>query len=92
MKKAKREELRPEYRRGELGKGIRGKFLKSYQKGSNLVLISPDVAEVFPDEKAVNDALRGLIKIALKTAETKRSSSKGRKRITPRYGLDRNAH
>lgn len=67
MKKTETDELRKEYRREDLGKGVRGKYYDSYKKGTNLVLISPDVAEVFPSEEAVNDALRSLIAIAQKT-------------------------
>jgi len=74
MKKAKVSyELRPEYRREDLGQGIRGKYFESYRKGSNLVLLSPDVAKVFPTEEAVNEVLRSLIDLAQKsTGRTKR--------------------
>jgi len=73
MKKAKVSgELRHEYRREDLGQGIRGKYFESYQKGSNLVLLSPDVAKVFPTEEAVNEVLRSLIDLAQKsTGRTK---------------------
>jgi hypothetical protein len=64
MKKAKVGEMRPEYDRSSLGRGVRGKYLKAYGAGTNLVLLSPDVAEAFPDETAVNEALRSLIKVA----------------------------
>jgi len=67
MKKADRDdrdELRPEYRRSDLGEGVRGKHLKAYESGTNLVLLSDDVAEVFPDGASVNEALRSLIKVA----------------------------
>ena len=75
MKKVKPDELRPEYRREDLGHGIRGKYLEAYRAGTNLVLLSPDIAKVFQTEKAVNDALRSLIEIAQKTAgRTKRSN------------------
>ena len=68
MRKAKAsDELRPEYRREDLGQGIRGKYFEAYQKGTNLVLLSPDVAKVFPTEEAVNEALRSLIDIAKKS-------------------------
>ncbi len=60
-------ELRSEYRREDLGQGIRGKYFDAYQKGTNLVLLSPDVAKVFPTEEAVNEALRSLISIAKKS-------------------------
>lgn len=67
MRKVKAEGLRPQYERADLGKGIRGKHLTSYRKGTNLVLLSPDVAEAFPTEKAVNEVLRSLISIARKS-------------------------
>lgn len=66
MKKAKSDELRTEYNSEDLGKGVRGKYFESYQKGTNLVLLSPDVAKVFPTEDAVNEVLRSLIQIAKK--------------------------
>ena len=64
MKKAKRDELRPEYRREDLGRGVRGKYLKPYRAGTNLVLLKPEVATAFPTEQAVNDALSSLIEVA----------------------------
>ncbi len=76
MKKGKNiEELRPEYKKKDLGKGVRGKYYKEFISGTNLVLLSPDVAAVFPNEKAVNDALRSLIKIAKNTAGQTRQLS-----------------
>ncbi|MBW1691905.1 MAG: hypothetical protein DRG87_13140 [Deltaproteobacteria bacterium] len=75
MKKAKSDELRPEYRREDLGPGVRGKYLGDYRSGTNLVLLSPDVAKAFPTEDAVNDALRSLIDVAQRSVgPTKRSS------------------
>ena len=76
MKKAKvSDEIRPEYKREDLGQGVRGKYFESYRKGTNLVLLSPDVAKVFPTEEAVNKALRSLIDLAQKsTGRTKRST------------------
>lgn len=64
MKKVKSDKLRSEYRREDLGKGVRGKYLKAYQVGTNLVLLRPEVAAAFPTEKAVNDALNSLIQVA----------------------------
>lgn len=64
MRKAKTDELRAEYRRSDLGKGVRGKYFKAYQSGTNLVLLKDDVADVFPDEESVNEALRTLIRLA----------------------------
>ena len=52
-------ELRPEYDlRRLLRTGVRGKYAKRYQAGTNLVLLDPDVRRAFRDGKAVNDALR----------------------------------
>ena len=59
--------MRAEYKREDLGRGVRGKHFKSYRKGSNLVLLKPDVAAAFPTEKAVNDALRSLLNLAHQT-------------------------
>ena len=80
MKKAKSDELRLEYRREDLGPGVRGKYFESYRKGTNLVLLSPDVAKAFPTGDAVNNALRSLIEIARKsTGLTRRSTGRARK-------------
>jgi hypothetical protein len=80
MRKAKEDELRPEYRREDLGKGVRGKHFEAYQKGTNLVLLSPDVAQAFPTEQAVNEALRSLINLAQKTTGiTKRPTGSSKK-------------
>jgi len=58
------DELRPEYNLKSLLKdGVRGKYAKKYREGTNLVLLEPDVAKAFPNEKAVNDALRLVIKL-----------------------------
>lgn len=80
MKKVKSEELRPVYKREDLGPGVRGKYFEAYQKGTNLVLLSPDVAKAFPTEEAVNEALRSLINLAQKSIGlTKRSTGRVKK-------------
>jgi hypothetical protein len=56
------DELRREYDLSKL-KGVRGKCATRYQAGTNLVLLSPDVAEYFRDEQSVNTALRKLIHV-----------------------------
>jgi hypothetical protein len=50
--------------------------VKEYLKGTNLVLISPDAASVFPDEDSVNNALRSLITLARRSAESPKQSSR----------------
>jgi hypothetical protein len=72
MKTVKGEEMRKGYKREDLGKGLRGKYLDEYKKGTNLVLLSPDVAAAFPDDASVNDALRSLLKIARQSTDMKR--------------------
>ena len=43
--------------------GVRGKYVKRYEEGTNVVVIDPDVTEYFPDHDSVNEALRGLAAI-----------------------------
>ena len=54
-------DLRPEYDLKSLGKGIRGKYYEQYRKGTNIVVIDPDLSKAFPNTKAVNDALREVL-------------------------------
>jgi hypothetical protein len=84
MRKVKTsDELRPEYKREELGIGVRGKYFEEYSKGTNLVLLSPDVAKVFTTEDAVNEALRSLISLAEKsTGRSIRSTGSAKKRAS----------
>jgi hypothetical protein len=58
--------LRREYDLTRLRGGVRGKYYRRFTEGSNLVLLDPDIADAFPDAKAVNDALRVLVKVASK--------------------------
>lgn len=68
MKKANdKDELRPEYRQEDLGKGERGKYYQAYKEDHNIVLLRPEVAKVFPSDEAVNDALLSLIEVAQNT-------------------------
>jgi len=59
FKDEKADELRSEYDLADLLKeGVQGKYTKRYEHGTNLVLLSPDVARDFPSDEAVNEALR----------------------------------
>lgn len=69
MKKAVKDELRPEYDFAAMKGGVRGKYAERYKQGTNLILLEDDVAAVFTDAKAVNDALRSLIRIARSKAK-----------------------
>ncbi|MBI2977021.1 MAG: hypothetical protein HYY33_08735 [Chloroflexi bacterium] len=61
---AAEDELRPEYDLSQMKGAVRGKYVERYKAGTNLILLEPDVAVVFPTDEAVNKALRLLIKIA----------------------------
>ncbi len=50
--------LRPEYSADLIKSGVRGKYVKSYQEGTNIVLLEPDLHKIFPDSESVNRALR----------------------------------
>ena len=63
-KRKLRDELRREYDLSKLKDGIRGKHTAQFNAGTNLVLLSADVAEHFPDDRFVNTALRRLIRLA----------------------------
>ncbi|HAG84518.1 MAG TPA: hypothetical protein DCL61_26020 [Cyanobacteria bacterium UBA12227] len=58
------DELRSEYDFTQMKGGVRGKYVERYRAGTNLVLLDPDVAQAFPNEIAVNEALRMLIQVA----------------------------
>ena len=45
----------------DFSNGVVGKYAKQYAEGTNIVLLEPDVAKVFPDSTAVNQALRQII-------------------------------
>lgn len=78
MKTVKHREMRKEYTRESLDKGIRGKHFDECKKGTNLVLLSPDVAAAFPDDASVNEALRSLMKIAQQSAGLAKRSTGSR--------------
>jgi hypothetical protein len=62
--------MRAEY---DFSGGVRGKYVDRYRRGTNVVLLDPELAEVFPDSKSVNDALRALVAIATRTEARKRA-------------------
>jgi hypothetical protein len=55
------DEMRAEY---DFSGGVRGKYVDRYRRGTNVVLLDPELAEAFPDSKSVNDALRALLAVA----------------------------
>jgi hypothetical protein len=79
MKKANTEavdELRPGYKRSDFGVIVRGKYANRLKEESNVVLLEPDIAKAFPNDEAVNKALRYLLEIAEASSRlTNRSST-----------------
>jgi hypothetical protein len=73
MNKVK-DEVRVEYRREELGKGVRGKYFQRASRGTDLVLLDEKVAKAFPTAKAVTEALLGLLALTEKTSRLTQGS------------------
>jgi hypothetical protein len=90
MKKASakrmNDDLRPEYDLSQLRGGVRGKYYRQATAGTNLVLIEPELANVFPTTESVNRALRLLVETAEAAA-----SSLPRRRRAPNRRLKRTA-
>jgi hypothetical protein len=67
-KEADRDTMRPEY---DFAGGVRGATAARYAEGTNVVVIDPEVLDVFPDSTAVNDALRALAPVLRQQRTTK---------------------
>ena len=63
-------EMRAEY---DFSGGVRGKYADRYRRGTNVVLLEPELAEAFQDSKSVNDALRSILAIANRAKARKRA-------------------
>lgn len=80
MNKAK-DDMRTEYRREDLGKGVRGKYFGRVVRGTNLVLLDSKVAKAFPTSAAVNEALLGLLSLTEQTTRiTSRTNGRAKTR------------
>jgi len=86
MKKAKDSEVndwgKAEYKRSDLGELVRGKYAKRIRESTNVVVLDPQVAKAFPNDEAVNSALRGLIRSSRSNAKlsTKRKNKRTEKK------------
>ena len=65
------QDLQPEY---DFSGAIRGRHHDAYAQGTNVVLLDSDVAEVFKDSTAVNEALRLLLRLAREQSHVPRSA------------------
>ena len=68
---AGRDTMRPEY---DFSKGTRGTTADRYAKGTNVVVIDPDLLDLFPDGQSVNEALRALASVARRQKRRRRSA------------------
>ena len=59
-KKDDQSEMEAEY---DFSRGVRGKYARRYGQGTNVVVLEPDVAKIFPNAEAVNSSLRALADI-----------------------------
>ncbi len=86
MKKTSRkavDELRREYKRSDFSTLVRGKYAARLARETNVVMLEPEVAKAFPNDRAVNEALRGLLEVADTMARlTRRLTGRDRKRRT----------
>ncbi|MBI4546883.1 MAG: hypothetical protein HY707_02810 [Ignavibacteriae bacterium] len=66
----------PEY---DFSKGERGKYAARYAKGTNIIVLEPDVAKVFSNSEIVNETLRAVVKIARSSASRNAGHRRGRR-------------
>jgi hypothetical protein len=88
------DDLRAEYDFASMPGGVRGKYVKRYRQGVNLALLDPEVAEAFPTDAAVNEALRTVLRTTkaqrrAKRLPNKRMQQTKRGRKTPTTGRPR---
>lgn len=79
MKKSKRrapDELRREYKRSDFGVLVRGKYIEQLREQSNVVVLDPRVAKLFPNAASVNSALLSLAEVAKRSARLSRSRTR----------------
>ena len=82
MKKASRkptDELRPEYKRSDFGVLLRGKYAQRVIEAMNVIVLDPQVAKAFPNDRAVNKALRGLLRDRKSSARPTTRSTRTRR-------------
>ena len=75
MKKAKHDrvsEMRAEY---DFREGVHGKYAAKLARGSNIIVLEPDIAKVFRDSKSVNHALRSLLDLARRESHARKGRS-----------------
>jgi hypothetical protein len=79
--KSDRDTMRPEY---DFSSAARGVTAGRYAQGTNVVVVDPEVLDVFPDSRAVNETLRALAPVLREHRHSPPSSSFPRKRESRR--------
>lgn len=77
------DDLRPEYDFASMSGGVRGKYVERLRKGSNVVVLAPDVAAAFPSGESVNEALRAVMVASKAMRLGPRRSNKAVQRTAP---------
>ena len=73
------EDLRPVYKRSDFGTLVRGKYAQRVIEGTNVVVLDPKIAKAFPNDRAVNKALRGLLRDRKQSARPTTRSTRARR-------------
>ena len=82
MRKASRkptDDLRPQYKRSDFGTLVRGKYAQRLIEATNIVVLDPQVAKAFPNDRAVDKALRGLLRNRKSSARPTTRSTRTRR-------------
>lgn len=79
-RKEAEDDLKPEYDFASMKGGVRGKYVSRLRKGTNIVVLEPEIAAAFPSDAAVNEALRGMLNT---TKAVRRSGGLPNKALQP---------
>lgn len=71
----------PEYKREQLGVGVRGKHYKQFMQGSNVVVLQPEIQKAFPTSEAVNKALASMLAFTREAQTITHAKRAPRKRV-----------
>ena len=77
------DDLRPEYKRSDFDTLVRGKYTQRVMEATNVVVLDPKVAKAFPNDRAVNKALRGLLRDRKSSARPTNRSTRTRRERRP---------
>jgi hypothetical protein len=67
------DDMRPGYKRSDFGMLTRGKYAQRLRESSNVIVLEPELAKAFPNARAVNTALRRLLRAREASARARRA-------------------